>query len=169
MRMEAGLDTGPVALMERATIGVRENAGALHDRLAAIGASLIVRALSALERGSLALTPQPEEGVTYAAKIDKAETRLDWHAPALALERKVRGFAPHPGAWFTLEETRIRVLAAEIVDGAGVPGTILDEALTIACGEGALRLLTVQRAGKAPMSAADFLRGTKIARGASLI
>jgi methionyl-tRNA formyltransferase len=168
MRMEAGLDTGPVALMERAVIGPRENAGSLHDRLSAIGASLIVRALSALERGSLSLVPQPQAGVTYAAKIDKSETRLDWHEPAAVLDRKVCAFAPHPGAWFAFSETRIRVLAAEPVAAAGEPGTVLDDALTIACGQGALRLLTVQRAGKAPMSASEFLRGTTIAPGTKI-
>jgi methionyl-tRNA formyltransferase len=162
MRMEAGLDTGPVALLERVSIGARENAGALHDRLAAVGASLIIRALSALARGSLSLTPQPEDGVTYAAKIDKAESRIDWCEPAIAVDRKIRAFAPHPGAWFALGETRIRVLSAELALGVGEPGTVLGDDLTIACGEGAIRLTHVQKAGKAPMSAAEFLRGNKL-------
>jgi len=168
MRMEAGLDTGPMLLVERVAIGPRLSAGALHDRLAAVGASLMMRALSALERGSLAETPQPAEGVTYAAKITKAESELDWREPAPVLARKIQALSPAPGAWFPLGETRVRILDAEPVAGKGAPGTVLDEALTIACGAGALRPLTLQRAGRAPMKPDEFLRGLSLPPGTRL-
>jgi methionyl-tRNA formyltransferase len=168
MRMEAGLDTGPMLLVERVPIGPRMNTGALHDGLAAIGASLMVRALSALERGTLAETPQPAEGVAYAAKITKEESALDWRAPASVLDRTIRALSPHPGAWFALGETRVRILDAEPVRGSGAPGLVLDGAPTIACGEGALRVLILQRAGRAPMQAAEFLRGLKLPPGTRL-
>ena len=165
MQMEKGLDTGPMLLVERVPITASTTGGALHDKLSEIGAALMVRALGALERGTLTATPQPADGVTYAAKLTKDEARLDWAKPAGDLERQVRAFAPAPGAFFFAGETRLRVLAAEVTKGEGAPGTVLDDVLTIACGQDALRLLTVQKAGKAPMSAADFLRGNAVARG----
>ena len=141
-------------------------AGELHDALARLGADLMVRALGALERGTLQFTPQPDDGVTYAAKIDKGETRIDWGKPWQAVHDHCRGLSPFPGAWFELPGAgRIKVLRTTHGEGAGAPGTVLDDRLTIACGEGAVRLLEVQRAGKQPMKAEEFLRGAKIAPG----
>jgi methionyl-tRNA formyltransferase len=169
MRMAEGLDTGPIALAERVPIGGDMTAGDLHDVLARLGADLMVRALGALERGSLQLTPQPEEGVTYAAKIDKNETRIDWRKPWKAVHDHCRGLSPFPGAWFELPGAgRIKVLRTTMGDGSAPPGTVLDDRLAIACGEGAVRLLEVQRAGKQPMKADEFLRGAKIAPGTVL-
>lgn len=172
MQMEKGLDTGPVLLMERTRIGPRETAGDLHDRLSQIGASLMVRALSALERGPLEVTPQPDEGVTYAAKIDKAEAHIDWTRSAADLDGHIRGLAPFPGAWCEIEAGgkmhRIKVLRALPVDGNSAPGTVLDDALTIACGNGALRLEQVQRAGRGVQQAEDFLRGFPVLAGTVL-
>ena len=169
MRMAEGLDTGPVALAERLAVGPDMTAGELHDALARLGADLMVRALGALERGTLQLTPQPDEGVTYAAKIDKRETRIDWTKPWKAVHDHCRGLSPFPGAWFELPGAgRIKVLRTTRGDGSGAPGTVLDEHLTIACGEGAVRLLEVQRAGKQPMKAEEFLRGNKVAPGTVL-
>jgi methionyl-tRNA formyltransferase len=169
MRMAEGLDTGPVALAERLAVGADMTAGELHDALARLGADLMVRALGALERGTLQLTPQPDEGVTYAAKIDKGETRIDWTKPWKAVHDHCRGLSPFPGAWFELPGAgRIKVLRTTRGDGSGAPGTVLDEHLTIACGEGAVRLLEVQRAGKQPMKAEEFLRGNKVAPGTVL-
>jgi len=169
MRMAEGLDTGPVALAERLAVGADMTAGELHDVLARLGADLMVRALGALERGTLQLTPQPDEGVTYAAKIDKGETRIDWTKPWKAVHDHCRGLSPFPGAWFELPGAgRIKVLRTTRGDGSGAPGTVLDEHLTIACGEGAVRLLEVQRAGKQPMKAEEFLRGNKVAPGTVL-
>ena len=169
MRMAEGLDTGPVALAERLAVGADMTAGELHDALARLGADLMVRALGALERGTLQLTPQPDEGVTYAAKIDKGETRIDWTKPWKAVHDHCRGLSPFPGAWFELPGAgRIKVLRTTRGDGSGAPGTVLDEHLTIACGEGAVRLLEVQRAGKQPMKAEEFLRGSKVAKGTPL-
>jgi methionyl-tRNA formyltransferase len=172
MRMEAGLDTGPVAMVERTAIGEDETAGALHDRLARLGADLMARALAALERGSLETRPQPEEGVTYAAKIDKAETRIDWSQPATDVHNKVRGLSPFPGAWTEMpiggKAERVKLLGATLADGRGEPGTVLDAALTIACGDGAVRITEVQRAGAKAMTAEDFLRGAGIAAGTKL-
>lgn len=165
MKMDKGLDTGPTLLVERVPITGKTTGGALHDKLAEIGAALMVRALSALERGTLTAAPQPADGVSYAAKLTKDEARLDWAKPATQLERQVRAFAPMPGAFFFAGDARVRVLAAEIVKGEGAPGAVLDDALRIACGGDALRLLTVQKAGKAPMSAADFLRGNAVPKG----
>ncbi|MDQ6703511.1 MAG: methionyl-tRNA formyltransferase [Pseudomonadota bacterium] len=172
MRMEEGLDTGPVALAERIAIGPDANAGEIHDKLALIGAGLMTRALAMLEHGGLAFTPQAEAGVTYAHKIDKAEARIDWRKPASDVHNLIRGLAPFPGAFFEaglgkgLE--RVKVFRTRIAQGAGMPGRVLDDCLTIACGEGAIRLLEVQRSGKAPMPAADFLRGVRISRGTLL-
>src|ERR1043165_3421007 len=166
MRMDEGLDTGPVAVTERVPIGADMTAGDLHDLLARRGADLMVRALGALERGSLQLTPQPQAGVTYAAKIDKGETRIDWTRPWKAVHDHIRGLSPFPGAWFELAGAgRIKVLRATRGEGSGTPGTLLDDRLTIACGEGAVRLVDVQRAGKQPMKAEEFLRGAKIVPG----
>lgn len=168
MRMDEGLDTGPMLLRESVTIGPKTNAGRLHDDLAAMGARMIVEALAKLEAGKLQETPQPDEGLTYAAKIDKAETRIDWTGPAAAIERRLRAFAPVPGAWFELDGERIRALAGTLVAGSGKPGTALDDSLTVACGEGAIRLELVQRAGKGAMDTAAFLRGRPVSKGTVL-
>jgi len=170
MRVDEGLDTGPVAMAERAPIGADETAGELHDRLARQGADLIVRALAALERGSLTLTPQPETGATYATKIEKSETRIDWSKPWQQVHDQCRGLSPRPGAWFELSEEalRVRVLRTTRGEGKAAPGTVLDPALTIACGAGAVRILELQRAGRQPMPAQEFLRGTPIAPGRRL-
>ena len=162
MRMEEGLDTGPVLLREAVPIGEETTAGALHDALAALGARLAVEALRGIAAGALRAEPQPEEGVTYASKIAKDEARLAWARPAAELARAVRAFNPFPGAFFELGGERIRVLAARAEPGSGEPGTALDDALLVACGEGALRALVVQRAGRAAMKAADFLRGRAV-------
>ena len=169
MRMDEGLDTGAVAMAERVAIPPDMTAGDLHDVLARLGADLMLRALAALERGQLSLAPQAEHGVTYAAKIDKAETRIDWTKPAEAVHNQCRGLSPFPGAWFEIEGSppaRIKVLRTQRVEGSGAPGTVLDSRLTIACGEGAVRILALQRAGRAPMTAEEFLRGTRLAPGA---
>lgn len=170
MRMEAGLDTGPVGLVERIAIGPDMTAGELHDRMMVLGADLMGRALSALERGGLAFTPQPEAGVAYAAKIEKAETRIDWTLPAQQVHDRIRGLSPFPGAWFPLgaEETRVKVLRSTLAVGAGAPGTALDDGLTIACGDGAVRLVELQKSGKQPMAAAAFLRGNPTPAGTRL-
>ena len=168
MHMAEGLDTGDVALEEPVTIGPDITAGELHDALARHGADLMLRALGALERGSLQLTPQPSEGVTYAAKIDKNETRIDWAKPWKQVHDHCRGLSPFPGAWFELSGQRIKVLRSTKGQGSGAPGTVLDDRLTIACAEGAVRLIEVQRAGKQPMKAEEFLRGVKVTAGTRL-
>ena len=172
MRMEEGLDTGPVCLAEPVAIGPEVTAGELHDELARRGASLMVRALGGLERGLLECTPQPGEGATYAAKIDKAEAHIDFTRPAREVHNLIRGLSPFPGAWFEATAAgkveRVKVLRAGVADRSGIPGEVLDNALTVACGSGAVRLLELQRAGKRPMGAADFLRGFSLARGAVL-
>ena len=167
MRVEQALDCGPILLRESMPIGSM-NAGALHDALSAMGARMIVEAMARMQAGELTETPQPDDGVTSAGKIDKSETRLDWTRPAVALERAVRAFAPTPGAWFDLAGERIKVLQAEPAEGGGAPGTVLDDRLAVACGEGALRLATVQRAGKAPMDTQFFLRGHAVPAGTVL-
>jgi methionyl-tRNA formyltransferase len=173
MRMEEGLDTGPIGLTGKIAIDPEMTAGELHDRLSMLGAELIVPALDKLADGTLTFTPQAEDGVIYAQKIDKAEARIDWTKPAHELHDLIRGLSPFPGAFFEADlgkgPERIKVLRAVFVDANGTPGTVIDDALTIACGDGALRLVTIQRAGKAPMSAVDFLRGTKIAAGTVLM
>ncbi len=169
MRMEEGLDTGPVAMAERVAIGPDMTAGELHDVLARCGADLMVRALGALERGSLQLTPQADSGVTYAAKIDKNATRIDWRLPWKDVHDHCRGLSPFPGAWFELPGAgRIKVLRTTRGDGSGAPGTVLDNRLTIACGDGAIRIVELQRAGGKPMKTEEFLRGTAIASGTRL-
>jgi methionyl-tRNA formyltransferase len=165
MRMEAGLDTGPVLARKATPIGPEDTAGTLHDRLAAIGAALMVETLAA---GTVSATPQPETGVTYAAKIDKAETRVDWTRDAAELDAHIRGLSPYPGAWCRISGERVKLLLARPEDGAGSAGEALDDHLLVACGAGALRLVTLQRAGKGPMDAATFLRGYPVARGARL-
>lgn len=165
MKMDEGLDTGPVAMTARMAIDPEMSAGALHDRLMATGAELMVAALSKLEAGGLSLTPQPEEGTTYAAKISKAETRIDWSRPAREVHDHIRGLSPFPGAWcemaFSGKTDRVKVLRAALADGSGEPSTLLDDHLTVACREGAVRLLELQRAGGKSLAAEDFLRGSR--------
>ena len=170
MQMEAGLDTGPVGLVERIPIGPDMTAGELHDRMMVIGADLMGRALAALERGGLAFTPQPAIGVEYAAKIEKAETRIDWSKPAQEVHDRIRGLSPFPGAWFPLgpEEARVKVLRSTLAEGSAAPGTVLDDRLSIACGTGAVRLVELQKAGKQPMGAETFLRGNSVPPGSRL-
>ena len=173
MRMDEGLDTGDVAMSERVPIGENATAGEMHDVLARLGADLMARALAALERGGLQFTPQPEAGVTYAAKIAKAETRIDWTRPARAVHDHCRGLSPFPGAWFELGSegsapSRVKVLRTALADGAGQPGQVLDDNLTVACGDGAVRLIDVQRSGRQPMKAEEFLRGTPVPAGTVL-
>ena len=162
MRMDEGLDTGAVAVGEVIPIGPDMTAGELHDQMMRVGADLMGRALAALERGSLDFTPQPEDGVTYAKKIEKAESRIDWSLPAGEVHNHIRGLSPFPGAWFELElggkPVRVKVLRSSLAEGSGAPGTVLGD-LTIACGSGAVRLVQVQREGKSAMDAATFLRG----------
>jgi methionyl-tRNA formyltransferase len=169
MKMDEGLDTGPIAMVERVAIGADMTAGELHDVLAHAGAGLMARALAALERGALQFAPQSAAGVTYASKIDKSETRIDWTRPWKFVHDHCRGLSPFPGAWCDLEGAgRIKVLRTTKGEGGGNPGTVLDETLTVACGTGAVRLVEVQRAGKQPMKAEEFLRGTPVARGVVL-
>jgi methionyl-tRNA formyltransferase len=155
MQMEAGLDTGPVLLREATAIGAEETTADLHDRLSAMGARLILRALEALP---LPAVPQPAEGVTYAAKIDKAEARIDWTLPAAGVDRLIRGLSPFPGAWCEIAGERVKFLRSRRAEGAGAPGQVL-HGLTIACGEGAVEVLEAQREGKRPAPARDFLNG----------
>ena len=175
MRMERGLDTGPVAMTERVAITPSMTAGQLHDRLAPLGADLMGRAVAALARGTLHFVPQPEAGATYAAKIEKAECRIDWSAPAEAVHDHIRGLTPFPGAFFEADlgrgAERVRVSESAVIPGAGEVGTVLSagpEALTIACGTGAVAVRRLQRAGKPAMAVAEFLRGTPIAAGLRL-
>ncbi len=153
---------------ERLAIGPDMNAGELHDALSPLGADLIVRTMAALERGAIAAQPQPETGATYAAKISKEETRLDWTRDAATLRNQVRGLSPAPGAWTEINGERVKVLKAALAEGAGAPGTVLDDRLTIACGAGALRLDILQRPGRGPMAADDLLRGFPAPAGARL-
>jgi methionyl-tRNA formyltransferase len=169
MQMDEGLDTGAICLAERIEIRPDMTTGELHDLMKLQGASLIVRALAALERGSLNATPQPAEGVTYAAKIDKAEARIDLTKKACEVHNLVRGLSPFPGAWLEIgpvdKRERLKVLRTAVVDGQSEPGTVLDGHATLACGNRAICLLEVQRAGKRPMSATDFLRGFSLIPG----
>jgi methionyl-tRNA formyltransferase len=166
MKMDAGLDTGDVAMAERMAITDAMTAADLHDALAPLGADLMVRAIGALERGGLQLTRQSDQGVTYAAKIGKAEARIDWNKPAREVLRHIHGLSPFPGAWCEVpiegEPARVKILRCAVADGSDAPGALLDAHLTIACKEGAIRILELQRAGKAPMKAEDFLRGTPL-------
>lgn len=169
MRMEAGLDTGPVGMVERIEIPPDMDAGQLHDALMPLGADLMVRALAALERGSLHFTPQAQEGVTYAAKITKEECKIDFAKPAQDVLNQIRGLAPFPGAYCEIPDAkgvkRLKILKACMVEGQGEPGSALDNALTFACSNGAIRFLRVQPAGKGIMSAEEFLRGAPVPAG----
>ena len=162
MKMDVGLDTGDVAMAERIAITDNMTALDLHDRLSRLGADLMVRAMAALERGGLQLKPQSQDGVTYAAKIEKAEARIDWTMPARAVLRHIHGLSPFPGAWAELDNARVKILRCELGRGSGAPGEVLDDLLTVACGDGAIRIIELQREGKARMQAADFLRGVPL-------
>jgi methionyl-tRNA formyltransferase len=166
MKMDAGLDTGDVAMAERMPITDAMTAADLHDALARLGGDLMVRAIGALERGKLQLTKQSEQGVTYAAKIEKAEARIDWNKPARAVLRHIHGLSPFPGAWCEIgiegEPARVKILRCAMADGSGASGEVMDDHLRVACQQGALRILELQRAGKAPMKANEFLRGTPL-------
>ncbi len=166
-KMEEGLDSGPIALAERLPIPCDATAADLHNRLARLGADLVVRALGALERGSLTLTPQPEVGVTYAPKITNSETRIVWERPWKEVHNHIRGLSPVPGAWCEIagDHVRVKLLRTTRGEGTGVPGTVLDDELTVACGNGAVRILELQRAGRQAMKAHEFLRGTTVAAG----
>lgn len=168
MQMDKGLDTGAMLMTERVEITAETTASGLHDRLSELGAVMIVAALAALDAGDIAAVAQPGEGVTYAAKLDKAEGRIDWTRPAAEIGRQVRALNPWPGVWCDVNGQRLKVLAAAVADGSGAPGTVLDDDLRIACGTGALRLEVVQLQGKAAMAAADFQRGHRINKGAVL-
>jgi len=173
MRMEEGLDTGPVALTARVGIGPDMTASELHDHLSRAGAGLMAEALALLAEDKLTFTPQTEEGVIYAQKIDKAEARIDWAKAASDVHNIIRGLSPFPGAYFEADFgkglERVKVLRSTSAEGHGAPGTVLDDALTVACGDGAIKLIEIQRSGKAPMRAQDFLRGTKVAAGMKLL
>ena len=173
MRMEEGLDTGPVAMAEKIAITKNMTANQLHDQLSQACADLMIRAMGALERGQLVTTPQSDQGVTYAAKIDKAEARIDWSQPAQQVHDQIRGLSPFPGAWCEMQLAvhapekmdRVKLLQSELADGSGEPGMVLDDQLTIACGSGAVRLVRLQRAGKSAQNADEFLRGNRVASG----
>lgn len=168
MRMDEGLDTGPILLAESLAIGPAETGGSLHDRLASLGARLIAEALESLAAGKLVPRPQPAEGACYAPKLTREDGRLDWRRPAEELARRVRALNPRPGAWCEAGHERLRVLAAEAIAGNGPPGRLLDDRLTIACGNGALRLVQIQRPGRSAMGAEEFLRGYPLAEGTVL-
>lgn len=169
MRMEEGLDTGPVAMVEKCAIEPDMTAGDLHDRLMSVGAALMVEALARLERNTLTFTAQTVEGVTYAKKIDKSETRVDWTRSASEVHNTIRGLSPFPGAWSEIaiggRPERLKLLRSTLSQGAGESGGILDDRLTVACGAGAISLVEVQRAGGRPAAASEFLRGAKIEKG----
>jgi methionyl-tRNA formyltransferase len=166
MKMDAGLDTGDVAMAERLAITDAMTAADLHDALAPLGGDLMVRAMGALERGKLQLSKQSDEGVTYAAKIEKAEARIGWNRPAHAVLRHIHGLSPFPGAWCEMaiegQQVRVKILRCELADGSGVAGDLLDDQLTVACEQDAIRIRELQRAGKASMKAHEFLRGTPL-------
>ncbi|MGI3169573.1 methionyl-tRNA formyltransferase [Pseudooceanicola sp. C21-150M6] len=166
MQMEAGLDTGPVLLSDRLEIGVEEVTAELHGRLSALGAKLIVEALARLD--DLAAEPQPEAGVTYAHKIDKAEARVDWTRPAGEVDRQIRGLSPFPGAWCEIGGERVKLLRSRLAEGDGTPGETLDNQLRIACGTGAVEVLRLQRAGKGAQDREDYLRGRPLPAGTRL-
>lgn len=166
MQMEAGLDTGPVLLRDTTPIGTEETTGELHDRLSQMGAGLITQALDQLQT----LTPeaQPEDGVTYAAKIDKAEARIDWGWQAREVDAHIRGLSPFPGAWTEIEGQRVKLLKSRLAQGCGAPGQVLDDGLTVACGQGAVQLLRLQRAGRGAQDVQEFLRGCPVPKGTRL-
>ncbi len=164
MRMEEGLDTGPVLMAERTAIG-RKTYGELQDELARLGADLMARTLAALERGSITDRPQSLEGVCYARKIEKSETRIDWSKSAREVDCLIRGLSPAPGAWSAVKGERVKILNCEPVEGSGPPGTLLDDALTVACGAGAVHLTRLQRPGKSAMDAHELLRGFALKKG----
>lgn len=172
MKMDKGLDTGAVAITSEVAIGENMTAGELHDRLMLTGAKAMAEAMVKLEMGDLPLTPQPEDGVLYASKIDKAETRIDFSRDATDVHNHIRGLAPFPGAWFELEHggkpERVKVLGSERAEGSGAAGELLSDDLVVACGTGAVRLTRLQKAGGKPLAAADFLRGTPLAKGTRL-
>jgi methionyl-tRNA formyltransferase len=158
-----------MAMIERVPLGADMTTGELHDALARLGADLMARAMGALERGALQFTPQPSDGVTYASKIDKAETRIDWSKPWKQVHDHIRGLSPFPGAWCEMAGAgRVKVLRTTKGDGSGMPGVALDERMTIACGDGSVRILELQKAGGRPMKADEFLRGTQVAAGTAL-
>src|SRR5436309_4710646 len=166
MKMEEGLDSGPVAMERRVPIPCEATAGELHDQLARLGADLMLDALGGLERGALTPTPQAQTGITYAHKIEKEETKIVWARPWREVHNHIRGLSPAPGAWFELgDDIRVKVLRTTKAEGEGPPGTVLDDKLTVACGEGALRILELQRAGRQAMKAHEFLRGMSVAAG----
>ncbi len=173
MKMETGLDTGPIAMETRIAIGADMTAGELHDVLADAGAALMVEAMAALEAGTLTLSAQPQEGVTYARKIDKGETRIDWQRPAQSVHDHVRGLSPFPGAWCEIDlagrRERVKVLQSRLARADGFdgtePGTVVGEPLTVACGQGAVSLERLQKAGGKPLPVVDFLRGNPLAAG----
>ena len=166
MQMEAGLDTGPVLSRHTVSIGESETTQQLHDRLSDIGATAIVDALAQLDQ--LDAQPQPDDGVTYAAKIEKSEAAIDWSKPAIEVDRLVRGLSPFPGAWFEMNGTRVKVLGSTLVEHSGTAGCVLDDELTVACGEGAIRLTKLQRAGKSAQDAEQFLNGWPLPAGTQL-
>lgn len=172
MRMGEGLDTGPVCMIERITISENMTAGDLHDRMMVLGADLMVRSLAALSRGALAQQEQDEEGVLYAKKVEKAESRIDFSKPAQDVHNHIRGLSPFPGAWCEMEikgkKQRVKIIRSELADGSGEPGSVLDEDMTIACGEGAVRLIELQRSGKGAMNAEDFQRGAALKIGETI-
>jgi methionyl-tRNA formyltransferase len=168
MRMEEGLDTGPTLATYETLIAPDDTTATLHDRLAQNGAALLIDTLAKLERGQAHEIRQPEEGVTYAHKIIPAEARIDWSAPAREIDRKIRGLSPHPGAWFELNGARVKALGSRAASGSGAPGTVLDDQLTIACGDGAVRLTRLQREGRAALDAVDFSRGNPVTAGSRL-
>ena len=173
MRMDAGLDTGDVAMAERMAITDAMTAADVHDALARLGGDLMARAMGALERGKLQLTKQSAEGVTYATKIEKAEARIDWNRPAREVLRHIHGLSPFPGAWSEMpiegEQVRVKILRCAMASGSGAPGEVLDDHLAVACKEGAIRILELQRAGKQPMKAEDFLHGTSVRVGTRIV
>lgn len=168
MKMDEGLDTGPVALTKTVSIGPDQTAGDMHDILAVECAEIMVEALSRLEAGTLILMPQPAEGASYAKKIEKSETRIDWSKPAIDVHNHIRALSPFPGAWCEMEiggrAERVKVLGSSSVDGSGTPGELLDDGLMVACGGGAVRLTRLQRAGGKVLSADQFLRGSQVAK-----
>lgn len=172
MKMDEGLDTGPVAMAKKMAIGPYMTAGELHDRLMDTGARLMADALASLEKGTVALTPQGEDGATYARKIDKAETRVDWDQPSRKVHDRIRGFAPFPGTWTEAsigeKPERLKLLRSIPGVGSGAPGEVLDDRLTVACGSGAVQIMQLQRAGGKPLTADEFLHGAKLPKGSIL-